>query len=161
VYRKAHSWFRGANHHKPHGCSRHISRGRVLLNAECRLLANTLGLGDGSQGWRVGAVERCVDTDERGSVTGWLAAKVCVGLRSALMVDTGALGGLGCLGLCRGRHEGDERIADGLLHRVRAAAIERHAVDDRLDDDASAHELAYRVNHVGVVATKPIDPTHD
>jgi hypothetical protein len=80
-------------------------------------------------------------------------------VRSALMVNADPLGGLGCLGLClcRGCHEGDERIADGLLHRVR----ERHAVDDRLDDDSTTQELTNRVNQVGVVATKPIDPTHD
>jgi hypothetical protein len=41
-------------------------------------------------------------------------------------------GGFGWLGLslCRGRNEADERIADGLLHRVRGATIERHGVDD-------------------------------
>jgi hypothetical protein len=52
--------------------------------------------------------------------------------------------------------EGDQRIADGHLHRFRGAAIERHAVDDSLDDNSSAHELADRVHHVGVV----VNPAH-
>jgi hypothetical protein len=53
------------------------------------------------------------------------------------MVYTGMLRGLGWLGLrlCHGCHEGDRRIPDGLPHRVLGAAIERHAVDDCLDDD--------------------------
>jgi len=100
---------------------------------------------------------------QRSPVIGRFASQVCVVLYHSAVVDTGALGRLGCLGLClcRGCHEGDERIADSLLHRVRGAAIERHAVDDRLDDDSAAHELPDRVHHVGVVTPKAVNPAND
>ena len=45
-------------------------------------------------------------------------------------------------------HEANQRVPDGLLHRVARRTIERHAVDDRADHDASAHKLPDRVGHV-------------
>src|SRR5215475_7751017 len=53
------------------------------------------------------------------------------------------------------------RIADGLLHRVCGAAVECHPVDDRLDDDSAAHELADRVHHVRVVTPQAVNPAND
>lgn len=38
--------------------------------------------------------------------------------------------------------------------------LERHAVDNRLDDDTAPHELADGVANISVVAAKPIDPSH-
>jgi hypothetical protein len=92
---------------------------RVLLQSEYRLLRQALDLGDGLVGsGGAGAVESKPDAVERNPVLGRPTSQVCIGLRHAAVVHTGALGGLGCLGLClcHGCHEGDERIADGLLH---------------------------------------------
>jgi hypothetical protein len=77
------------------------------------------------------------------------------------MVDAGPLGGFGCLGLCRGRKEGYQRVPNGPLHRISGGAIERHAVDDRLDNDSAAHELPDRVHHVGVVPPRAVNPAND
>jgi hypothetical protein len=48
-----------------------------------------------------------------------------------------------------------------MSHRVRRAAIERHAVDDRLDDDSAAHKLPDGVHYIGAVTPKAANPTND
>src|SRR5262249_35280472 len=70
------------------------------------------------------------------------------------------LGELGCLGLClpERRHERDQRIAHGLLHRVFGGAVERHVVDDGADDDAAPHQCLDGVNHILVIAAEAVDP---
>jgi hypothetical protein len=45
-------------------------------------------------------------------------------------------------------------------HGIDGDAVERHVVDYRPDDDASAHELSDGVDHVGVIAAEPINPAH-
>jgi hypothetical protein len=103
------------------------------LNTVCLDKPSALAMADRLGGL---AVKSKLDAVEHSPVIGGLASQVGVWLRSALMVDTGPLGGFSRLSLCLccGCHEGDERIADGLLHRIRGAAIKRHAVDDRFDD---------------------------
>jgi hypothetical protein len=111
----------------------YAQRGRcdlwVRFDAADGLFRQVLGAGDmverlGELRLDAGAGQGAQDTVELLARVTRLAAKVGYRLDPALVVDTGALGGFGRLGLCRGRHEGDERIADGLLHRVRGAAIE-------------------------------------
>jgi len=82
--------------------------------------------------------------------------------RFARMGDASPLRFLGCfgLGLCGRGHEGDQRIADGLLHRVLGGPVERHGVDDGADHNAAPHELPDGISHVGVVAAETIDPAH-
>jgi hypothetical protein len=120
----------------------------VLLRSEHRLLRQALRLRDGREARRARAVESEPDAVERRPVIGRLAPPGTRGLRSALMVDAGPLRRLRCVGLrlSGGGHEGDKRVADGLLHWVRGAAIERHPVYHCLDDDTAAHELADRVD---------------
>src|SRR5258707_2850030 len=77
------------------------------------------------------------------------------------VLDTGPLCGLVSLSPClRGRgHEGDQRIADCLLHRVSGRSIEGEVVDHRADNDASPHELADGVAYVLIIAAQAINPT--
>jgi hypothetical protein len=77
------------------------------------------------------------------------------------VLDTSPLCGLGRLSLgLRGRgHEGDQRIADGSLHRITGRPIEGEIVDHRADHHASPHKLADRVAHILVVPAEAIDPT--
>jgi hypothetical protein len=89
------------------------------------------------------------------AVVARLAATVAlaIGLRVFDTSPLGFLGGL-CLGL-RGRgHERDQRVPDGHLHGIFSGAVEGHAVDHGLDDDATTHELADCVGDVGVVAAQ-------
>ena len=55
------------------------------------------------------------------------------------VLNTGALCGLGGLSLRLGqrRHEADQRVTDGLLHRVLGRAVEREVVDHSADDHAA------------------------
>ena len=62
---------------------------RVLLQPEYRLLRQALGLRDGREALRAGAVESKPDAVERSPVIGRLAPQVSGGLRSALMVKMG------------------------------------------------------------------------
>src|SRR6266403_477372 len=78
------------------------------------------------------------------------------------MLDTGPLRRLAGLSLrlrCRS-HEGDQRITDGLLHRVFGRPVEREIVDHRSDHHATPHELADCVAHILVIASEAINPTN-
>jgi hypothetical protein len=77
--------------------------------------------------------------------------------------DAGTLRFLGRLrlGLGSSSHEGDERVANGALHRILGRAVERDAVDHGADDNTAPHELAYRVADVLVIPSEAIHPTDD
>jgi hypothetical protein len=75
---------------------------RVLLQPEDRLLGEALGPSNSPKARRLGAGQHCADTLKGGTIIARLAAKVSVGLRTALMIDAGPLGGLGGLGEMRG-----------------------------------------------------------
>jgi hypothetical protein len=97
------------------------------------------------------------------SYIGRLAAKVSFRLAPALVVDASALRGFRGVGLglgCR-CHERNQRITYRLLHRVACRAVEGHPVNDRPDNDAASHELAYRVAHVSIVAAEAVNPPDD
>jgi hypothetical protein len=68
------------------------------------LFRQAFGARNGSKTWRCGRGQQLGDAVKRSPVIGRLASQVCVGLRSALMVNAGPLGRFGCfgLGLCRG-----------------------------------------------------------
>jgi len=57
-------------------------------------------------------------------------------------------------------HERYQRVPDGFLDRVGRCAVERHHVDDGLDDDASPHELPDDIAHIVVVAPEAINPAN-
>ena len=44
---------------------------------------------------------------------------------------------------------------------ISGRSVKDHAINDCLDQDASAHELAYCIGHVLVVSTQAIKPAHD
>ena len=135
---------------------------RVCLNPEHGLFGQALGAGEGREAGSAGAGQGGQDKVELLARVAWVATQVSLRLDSALVVDAGPLGGFGCFGLCLGggSHERNQRIPDSALHRVGGGAIERHAVDDRLDDDSAAHELPDRVHHVGVVTPKAVNPAN-
>ena len=70
------------------------------------------------------------------------------------MGDAGFLGFLGDLGLGlrHRRHEGDQGVPNGLLHRVLRRPIEGQPIDDRSNNDAPSNELPDGVGYVGVVS---------
>ena len=67
---------------------------------------------------------------------------------------SGCLGLLRCFGLrlCHRRHEGNQGIPDGLLHRLLGCAIEDQPIDNGPHDDPPANELPDGISHVRVVS---------
>jgi hypothetical protein len=74
--------------------------------------------------------------------------------------NPGLLGKPGCLSLggSSRRHERDESITYGLLHRVRRSAIELKGIDHGSDDHPFPHELADRVADILVISSEAIHP---
>jgi hypothetical protein len=62
------------------------------------MFRQVLGAGDGREAGSTGAGQGGQDTVELLACVARFASQVCAGLRSALMVNAGPLGGLGCLG---------------------------------------------------------------
>src|SRR5215470_4580759 len=79
------------------------------------------------------------------------------------MRDASPLSVLRRLGLCLGSrgHERYQRVPHGLLDGVGRLAVEREAVDDRLDNDALLHEGPDSLRHVIVIPAQPVYPAHD
>jgi hypothetical protein len=57
-------------------------------------------------------------------------------------------------------HEPNQGVTHGLLHRVGSCPIEGQPVDDGLDANLAANELANGIGHVGIIAPKPVNPTN-
>jgi hypothetical protein len=77
------------------------------------------------------------------------------------VLNTGSLCSLGSFSLClSGRgHEGDQSVADRLLHRVLGGTVEGEVVDHRPDHHAPPHKLADGVAHILIIAAEAINPT--
>mgnify|MGYP002382028962 CR=1 FL=1 len=129
-----------------------VCRARVVLDPIDRLARQPEGLGDG--GRAIAAGERFCHGLDLLAREGRLATKITMILGRARVLDAGRLRLLRRfrLRLRRCGHEPNERVPDGLLHRVFGRAVERQAVDDRAHDDAAAHQFPDRVGHIGVVA---------
>jgi hypothetical protein len=62
------------------------------------------------------------------------------------------------LGLSHRRHEGDQRIADRLLHGVPRGAVKGQAIDDGFNANPATDELPHGPCHIDVIAPQSVDP---
>lgn len=143
-------------------CREHrFRRDRVLLNPVDRLPAQGCRLGNGADTLML--VKQGAHEIELRASVGWFPTPVFhIGplprVRDASFLRR--FRGFR-MGLRRRGHKSDQRITDGLVNGVLGGAVEHHAIDHRLDDDACVHQAADGLGGVVVAPPQAIYPPHD